>query len=100
MSYGIVYNFMFFQLQRFKSFDGLSEFGKVDILKQRLDLPSKNEQDLFTQSLIYIHDVKKRRPRKDNPRKVEKTYTYFIMLGNQRTQLCYDAFLSLIAVPC
>lgn len=87
MSYSIVYNFLFFfSCKRFKRFDGLSKFNKVDILKQRLDLPSKNKQDLLTQSLIDIHDVKKRRPRKDNPRKVEKTYTYFIMLGNKRTQ--------------
>lgn len=48
----------FFSCKRFKCLDGLSEFDKVDILKRRLDLPSENEQDLFIQSLIDIHDVK------------------------------------------
>lgn len=72
---------------------------RIDILQRILNLPSKNEQDLFIQSLIEIHDVKQRRPRKDDSaRTVDKMYTYFVMVGNQRTPVCYKAFLSLLSI--
>ncbi|XP_022197375.2 uncharacterized protein LOC111054627 [Nilaparvata lugens] len=85
--------------KRHKCFDGIQELDRIDILQRILNLPSKNEQDLFIQSLIEIHDVKQRRPRKDDSaRTVDKMYTYFVMVGNQRTPVCYKAFLSLLSI--
>ncbi|XP_046677404.1 uncharacterized protein LOC124365466 [Homalodisca vitripennis] len=85
--------------KRFKCFDGLTELDQINILQRLLDLPSKNDQDLYIQNLIEIHDVKKRRPRKgEDARNVDKMYTYFLLVGNQRTQVCYKAFLSLLSI--
>lgn len=85
--------------KRFKCFDGISDDDELEVFKRVHDLPSKNEQDLLIQSLIEAHDVKRRRPRKEHSSKqVYKTFTYYITIGNKRTQVCYKAFLALNAI--
>lgn len=69
------------------------------MLKLLHDLPTKNEQDLFIQSLIENHDVDRRRPRKEEcARIVDKVYKYSVVIGNQKLEVCYKAFLSTFAI--
>ena len=84
--------------KKLKCFERISEEEAIDIFKRVHDLPSKNEEDLYIQSLIEDHDVKRHRPRKDEPRQVDKMFTYFAFVGKKKTEVCYKAFLSLHSI--
>lgn len=71
----------------------------MDAFKRLHDLSSKNEQDLLIQSLIEVHDVNRRRPRKEEgARMVDKVFKYSVIVGNQKLEVCYKAFLAIFAI--
>lgn len=91
--------FLCFRCKRLKCFDNISEEEQFDILQRVHDLPSKDQQDLFIQGLIESNDVQRHRPRNsEGTRHVDKTFSYFIYVGNERKEVCYKAFLSLLAI--
>ena len=91
--------FLCFRCKRLKCFDNISEEEQFDILQRVHDLPSKDQQDLFIQGLIESNDVQRHRTRNsEGTRHVDKTFSYFIYVGNERKEVCYKAFLSLLAI--
>ncbi|XP_063229450.1 uncharacterized protein LOC134534793 [Bacillus rossius redtenbacheri] len=77
----------------------ISDDEAIDVLRRLHDLPTKNQQDTFIQSLIDIHDVDRRRPRKkEGARIVDKVYKYYVIIGHVKREVCYKAFLSLFAI--
>lgn len=88
-----------YRCTRLKCFQSISEDEQEDILVRLHNLKSKDEQDIFIQSLIDVHDVQRRRPRKgDASRIVDKVFKYHVIVGNNKQEVCYKAFLSLLAV--
>ncbi|XP_049771805.1 uncharacterized protein LOC126149510 [Schistocerca cancellata] len=88
-----------YRCKRFKCFQDISADEKESILVRLHTLTSKDEQDDYIQSLIDIHNVQRRRPRKDNSiRQVDKVYTYHVIVGNTKRRVCYKAFLALLAL--
>ncbi|XP_025411474.1 uncharacterized protein LOC112684264 [Sipha flava] len=62
-------------------------------------MTSKNQQDLFLQSLIEVLKVQRHRPRKiTNPRVNEFSFKYFVYVGEFKKMVCLNAFLSLHSV--
>lgn len=64
-------------------------------------MDTKNEQDIFLQSLINSQDVQTHRPRKKGeearpPR--EQSFTYHVMVGDQKERVCLNAFKSLYGI--
>lgn len=55
-------------------------------------------QDVYLQSLVDHHEVKKHRPRKEEPRVRQSTFSYHVMRGSQKVPVCQKAFLSLHSV--
>ncbi|KAG8330548.1 hypothetical protein J6590_060696 [Homalodisca vitripennis] len=62
---------------------------KDDIFVRLRSLETKNEQDIFLQSLISSHNVKQHRPRKEGEGSRlphEKSFTYNVMVGEEKRQ--------------
>lgn len=80
-----------------KCFDLVSEEDQIQVLSSFLNMESKNQQDTFLQGLITCNDAARR---KSGDRRVnkDKTFTYCVLLGARRQQVCHKAFLSLYAV--
>ena len=71
----------------------------MDILNHFHTFNTKDEQDLFLQSLFDSQRVKQRRPRKEkSSKKKSATFKYHVMVGSDRMLVCFKAFLSLNAV--
>ena len=69
------------------------------ILNHFYTFNTKDEQDLFLQSLIDAQEIKKRRPRKEKSSKKNcAAYKYHVMVGTAQVQVCFKAFLSLHVV--
>ena len=63
-----------------------------------LDMPNKDEQDLHLQRLNEKNEIKSWRPRKDEGKKREASFSYFIMDGDIRKMVCQKAFVNIYAV--
>ncbi|KAG8277122.1 hypothetical protein J6590_049077 [Homalodisca vitripennis] len=68
----------------------------VDIIFARLhSMVSKNEQDIYLQGLIDLHDVRRRRPREpDSDRANQKSFTYNVLIGDTNIQVYRVTFLA------
>ncbi|XP_046684818.1 uncharacterized protein LOC124370567 [Homalodisca vitripennis] len=78
--------------------EAVTEEDQVDVLNHFLNLNTKDQQDLFLQSLIDVNDIKHRRPRTEDARTNCAAFTYHVMVGTDRVQVCFKAFLSLHSV--
>lgn len=76
----------------------ISEEDQSHILTTFLNLQTKDEQDLYLQSLIDVEEIKRRRPRKDEPRVNSKAFKYHTLVGSSRVEVCFKAFLSLFSI--
>lgn len=76
--------------------------GNADEIFVRLrSFETKNEQDVFLQSLIGRNEVKQHRPRKhDGTARAshEHAFTYIIMVGDHKQKVCLSAFTSLYGI--
>lgn len=76
--------------------------GNADEVFVRLrSFDTKNEQDMFLQSLIDRNEVKQHRPRKrDETARAahEHAFTYNVMVGDQKQKVCLSAFKSLYGI--
>lgn len=72
-----------------------------EIFVRLRSMDTKNEQDVFLQSMIDSRDCKQHRPRNqgEGSRPAhEKSYTYNVMVGEQRHQVCLEAFKSFYGI--
>lgn len=76
-------------------FEGFTEQEQSSILPRLLSLDSKNAQDIFLQGLITVCPVKRRRPRKEEPRHDSAVLKYHVMINESKKEVCLKAFLSL-----
>lgn len=101
-------NFGFFRC-RLKCFNNnISEDAQIEILKRSGNFTTKDEQDVFLQSLIEAHPVKTRRsrikeleggqPRPNHSNDHKSAFTFHAVVGEKRIQVCKKAFLSLHAI--
>jgi hypothetical protein len=81
-----------------KCFNSISKDNQLDILTNFLNIPTKNQQDLFLQGLIECCDVKRHRNRKNSNSERNKSFIYHVMVGDVRKKICRQAFFSLYAV--
>lgn len=58
----------------------------------------KNEQDTYIMGLIEHSKVTRRRSKTENPKKRDRSFTYFAMKGNEKVKVCRHAFSILYAV--
>lgn len=75
--------------------------NEIEIFDRLRSFDTKNEQDVFLQSLISSQDVKKHRPRKQGEAARtphEKSFNYYVMVGDYREQVCVKAFQSLFGI--
>ena len=56
---------------------------------------SKNSLDTYLQSLIEKKDLKRKRPRSEEPKKKEFTFIYHIKVNGVRKKVCKKAFCSM-----
>lgn len=90
---------LFFRCKR-KCFDRTSVLDRVSNLTKLYSIATKNEQDIFLQSLITCTDIERRRQRVG----VEKTknrigrYNYCIEMSNKTFPVCKKAFMAIFAV--
>lgn len=90
--------FNYYRCKR-KCFEQISDEEKLAIMSRFYNLGSKDEQDVFIQGLINQLDVKQRRVKEENlKRKRNASFKYHILLQNERKEVCYNAFLSLLSV--
>lgn len=74
----------------------IHEENQMEILSHFHSMITKNEQDLFLQSLIDVDKINQRRPRKEEgSKKNAAAFKYNAMVGTSRIQVCLNAFLSL-----
>ncbi|XP_050298633.1 LOW QUALITY PROTEIN: uncharacterized protein LOC126737679 [Anthonomus grandis grandis] len=76
-----------------------SDADRLAIFQQFYTLSSKNEQDIFLQSLVDMMEVKQRRPRpgdKNIPKL--KSFKYYSFKGSSKVEICVTAFLNLYAI--
>ncbi|KAG8250657.1 reticulophagy, partial [Homalodisca vitripennis] len=66
--------------------EAVTEEDQVDVLNHFLNLNTKDQQDLFLQSLIDVNDIKHRRPRTEDARTNCAAFTYHVMVGTDRVQ--------------
>lgn len=99
-----------------KCFDKFTENELKSILDRNSNFQTKNEQDLHLQSLIDVYSVRKRRSRFKSPTPTDggqaneessrpshsvqhtRSYKFHVMVGEERKQVCKQAFLSINAV--
>ncbi|XP_046684658.1 uncharacterized protein LOC124370417 [Homalodisca vitripennis] len=83
-----------------KCLKNLGEEDCLDVFQRFYDIPSKNEQDLYIQGLIDAVDVQQRRPREDvvNRGKKNASFSYHLMVGVTRKEVCFKAFLSVFSI--
>lgn len=83
---------------RSKCFDSFSPEERDGVLAKLYSMQSKTMQDVYLQSLVDHHEVKKHRSRKEEPRVRQSTFSYHVMRGSQKVPVCQKAFLSLHSV--
>lgn len=82
-----------------KCFDQISDTEKQAIFSRFYSLGSKNEQDIFIQGLITSSDVKQHRTREAQPKRQRMfSFKYHVLVKDQRKEVCYNSFLSLLAI--
>ena len=72
-----------------------------EIFARMRSLETKNEQDVFLQSLITSMKVKTHRPRKEGAEGREAhdfSFTYEVLVGDAKEKVCDDAFKSLYGI--
>jgi len=69
------------------------------------DYASKNEQDAYLSTMITLHDVERRRSRKDDQHDADfhvHSYKYTLKLSRdeciQSVQICYKAFMAIFGI--
>jgi hypothetical protein len=84
---------------RLKCFKKINEIQRIEALTEVLNLNTKNEQDIFLQSLLVKKSIKQRRPRKDDP-KISRgaSFLYNAKIGNEKVIVCKKAFCSIYAI--
>lgn len=74
----------------------------MDIFTKFYNIPSKDKQDLFLQGLIDAVEVQQRRPSVKEgvvPKGLKcAAFSYHVILGAARKEVCLKAFLSIFAV--
>lgn len=70
-----------------------------EIFARLHNMESKNEQDVYLQGLMNVHEVKRRRPRvPGSNRSNEKSFIYNILIGDTKIQVCRATFLAVHGV--
>lgn len=59
---------------------------------------TKNEQDIFLQSLIEKFHIKQRRPRKENATQRQNAFQFHVLKQTDKVKVCRRAFISLYGV--
>ncbi|KAF2883190.1 hypothetical protein ILUMI_22990 [Ignelater luminosus] len=78
-----------------KCTEKLLDVEKEDIFKNFYNIPTKNEQDVFLQGLIVYKEIKRRRARKDGAQSKTNYFSYNVLVGSDRREVCRDAFFGL-----
>lgn len=92
------------ECKRLKCFQVISKDNAKKIIKGFNELSSYNEQSLYLTGLITLHNVKNRRPRKNehDAKLHENVFTYKVRICDnnlvKEIPVCYKAFLSLHGV--
>lgn len=78
----------------------LEEQNCLDVFQKFYNIATKNQQDLYLQGLIDVVEVQQRRPRPDVTNKEQRSasFSYHILVGTERKQVCFHAFLSVFSV--
>lgn len=80
---------------RLKCFSLFDEDDQINVLTQFNTFKSKDEQDIFLQTLIEKHDKKAYRPRKDDPKSRQCCFKYFVLKQGSKINVCKQAYISL-----
>lgn len=59
---------------------------------------TKNEQDIFLQTLIDKSDIKQRRPRKENATQRQNAFQFYVLKQTDKVKVCKKAFISLYGI--
>lgn len=59
---------------------------------------TKNEQDIFLQTLIDKSDIKQRRPRKENATQRQNAFQFYVLKQTDKLKVCKKAFISLYGI--
>lgn len=78
--------------------DQFSIEEKEQIIKLVYSGKPKNESDTFLMGLINRSDVERHRPKDGNSKQIQSSFTYCVLRGNTRVDVCRKAFLSLHAI--
>ncbi|KAF2895020.1 hypothetical protein ILUMI_11155 [Ignelater luminosus] len=78
-----------------KCTEKLLDVEKEDIFKNFYNIPTKNEQDVFLQGSIVCKEIKRRRARKDGAQSRTNSFSYNLLVGSDRREVCRDAFFGL-----
>lgn len=81
-----------------KCTEKLLDVEKEDIFKNFYELPSKNAQDVLLQGLILCKPIKRKRTRKEGARSRTNSFSYHVLVGNVRREVCKNAFCGLYGV--
>lgn len=76
-------------------FNKISEAERIGVFNKVYSFNKKNEQDLYLQSLIEIQDIKRKRPRNEDPKERSSNFTYNVSVFNRRVAVCKKAYVSL-----
>ena len=86
---------------RFKCFEIVIENDRACLLGKFNSMSSKDLQDSFLTGLITVCDVKRRRPRKEDPIKLNiNRYKHKVFLNSKdkSVQVCFNAFLLIFGI--
>lgn len=81
-----------------KCTEKILDVEKEEIFQKFYEISSKNEQDMFLQGLILCKEIKRRRPRTEGAKKRGNSFSYYILLGSGRKEVCHNAFLGLYGI--
>lgn len=84
---------------KLKCYSKITDEFKFQAFHELYSLSTKNEQDIFLQSLLQVKDIKKRRPRllENNKRRL-CSFNYFIKVHDAKKRVCKKLFMSIYSI--
>lgn len=71
---------------------------KIIFEKLYIGFGTKNEQDVYLQSLLEVREVARRRKRKEQGKDRTHSFIHYALKGSVKIKICLNAYLSLHAV--
>jgi hypothetical protein len=79
----------------------LGDENCIDIFTHFYNIKSKDEQDIFFQGHVDVHEIKRRRVKpvnEGNEPRVKHSFSYYVLIGATRKEVCLHALMSVLDI--